>query len=377
VLGLGDKTFDLGAGGAGVGGATSTGSSGGAKGPASTSVGTTASTSGSSSGGGGTSSSASMAAATSSSGGCNGTIAGQVVTNIEGAPSDVVSVALDAQALYWTTGVTPAEPAQILRANKSTLNSVAAFGMSTDVLARSLVLDAANAYWITTPSPAGTGDTLWQIPKAVMSAGTRLYTSSQGNFGGIATGNGLVYFTSTTEGPTWPVPGIYTVGINGNAPVALFAAFAAGTTPGDLVLDGGRLYVIVQSAPPFSEILAVDLLTKMPMALAQGETNPHALAFDATYVYWATPTGIRRISKAGGQPQAFGPMSTSCGGISIDASFLYCTDATSGSVFQMALANNIAVSVPVLTKGALRGIAADCSDVYFASGVLVDSVPKL
>jgi hypothetical protein len=283
---------------------------------------------------------------------------------------------VDAQALYWTTGVTTAEPAQILRANKSSLKTVVAFGLTADVLARSLVVDAVNAYWITTAAPPGVGDTIWQIPKAIMSAGTTLYTS-HGSFGGIATGNGLVYFTSTDESPTWPVPGIYTVGIGGSPSVAEFVAFPAGMTPGELVLDGSSLYVVVQNAPPLSEILTVDLKTKTSMALVQGQTNPHALAFDATYIYWATPTGIRRIPKGGGQPETFGPTTLSCAGTGIDSSFLYCTDEPSGHVFQIALAGNAVVGAGVPTVGALRGIAADCSNVYFASGVLVDSIPRL
>jgi hypothetical protein len=289
-----------------------------------------------------------------------------------------VSVAVNGQAIYWTTGATAMEPSLVARADKANPAAISTFGMATNVLSRALVLDNVNAYWITTAAPPATGDTLWKIPAVFGTSGTPLYTSATGTFGGAAPGQGVVYFTSTSEGAPFNGPGIFSVALAGGA-MQQVLPLSQGQTPREIVADATVLYFVVVTATSVANIYKLDLVAKVPTLLAPNEMNVSGLATDGTYVYWSTPGALRKVPTTGGTPTSFGaPNMGACAGMSVDATYLYCTDNATGQVLQFLLADTTQMfaSTP-FGVGGLRGVAADCSSVYVASGVQVERLARL
>jgi hypothetical protein len=60
--------------------------------------------------------------------------------------------------------------------------------------------------------------------------------------------------------------------------------------PTDLVLSGGILYWVVDSAPPLGAVWAVSTSGGAPAALVSGLVGPAHLAVDSFNVYWTSPT---------------------------------------------------------------------------------------
>ena len=289
-----------------------------------------------------------------------------------------MSVAVDGQALYWTTGSTATEPSLVARADKPSLSAISTFGLPQNVLSRALVLDNVNAYWITTAASPGTGDTLWRIPKVFGTSGTAMHTSSTGTFGGVAPGQGVVYFTSTSEAAPFTGPGIFSIALSGGA-MQQVIALSAGQTPREIVADASALYFVVVTSTSTANIVKLDMTSKVPATLAPNEVNVSGLATDGTYVYWSTPGALRKIPTAGGTPTSFGAANMgACAGMSVDTSYLYCTDNATGQVFQLLLADTTQMFASAsFGTGGLRGVAADCNAVYLASGVQVERLARL
>jgi hypothetical protein len=354
LLGADKSWHEVGTGG--TGGQTGTGGAGTSSG---------ASMAGSTSTGG---SSTSASTGTGASGGasCAGaTIAGQGLKVFNPGSAGVVSVAVDAQSVFWTLGATPTEPALVGRHDKVGTQA-SSFAPPSQSLARALVADDTNLYWITTPTANGTGDAIWKITKTFGSAGTMLVSSNGGGYGGLAADQGLVYFTSITP------PALFYVAIAGGTPVQL-VSFSSSDTPAEVVSDGAALYVVVGTSFSLSDIYRFDLIAKNLATFVMGESGVHGLLFDAQYVYWSAIAGLRRASKTGGMPQTIA--STPCDGMSLDATYLYCTDSAGGAVHQILLSDPTKVFTATAV-GTLRGIAADCSDVYFGSDMSLDRIPK-
>lgn len=315
-------------------------------------------------------SSGSMSSSTSSSGACgSGSIAGQVLKDYHAGPAAVGSVAVDATAVYYTQPTS--QPSIVARADKANPTAGSTFGLQTDNNARGLLLDATYAYWITTAAPPDTGDTLWRIPKVFGTSGTRLYTSKTGIFGGVALGNGLVYFTSSNESST---PGIFAVSGPGSLLQAVFP-FPAGQVPGEIVLDGSSIYATVAIMPGVFNIVAIDPAAKTSTNLANGELKVSGLAVAGSYVYWSSSSGVRRVAKTGGAaPQVLTSSATPCGGLALVPGYLYCTDNGSGSVVQLDLTT--ATPSLVTAGNAMTGVAVDCDAIYLGDGPQIERIPR-
>jgi hypothetical protein len=227
-------------------------------------------------------------------------------------------------------------------------------------MARALALDATNAYWITTETG---GNTIWQIPKDFSAPGKAIAITT-GTYGGVTSTGGTVYYTENNGGN----PGFYYVGGDGGTSYQL-GGFSVGDTATDIAADSGALYLTLQLAMAngLAIIFRYDLGTKSMMVLANGEPSPQGLALDATYLYWSTSSGIHRVVKTGGTVQTVGPSTIPvCGGLSVDPAYVYCTNNATSQVMQISLASNNVYMA--MLAAPIRGIAADCSDVYVGAG---------
>jgi hypothetical protein len=285
----------------------------------------------------------------------------------------VSSVAVDASNLYWTTGAIAGEVAAVHMAPKAAPSQMFGFSdpMATHTMARSLVVDAKNAYWITSESG---GNTAWGISKDMMSAGYKLAIST-GTYGGLAPANGNVYYTENT-----PTGSSLSYVAAGGGTSYTIGGWSAGDTLGAIVGDATALYLTMQPPNSNGSTIIYQWAFGQPSPLTQvasGQMNVQALALDPKYVYWSTSAGIIRLVRGGTTPEAMGPASLSvCSGLAVDPSYLYCTNAGMGQVLQIPLGTtNVAFTVmPSATP--LRGVAVDCSDVYFAAGTFLLGVAR-
>jgi hypothetical protein len=349
----GEDTRDGGAGGTASSGSLSTGT--GAGGSTTSSNGTGASST-----------------STTTSGGCtNGMLDPTSLQNVE-TPMPavgVVSVAVDAANLYWTTGAVAGEVAAVHMAPKATPTLVHSFSdpAATHTMGRGLAIDATNAYWITTETG---GNTAWGISKDMISAGYKLAVTT-GTYGGVAPVNGNVYYTESN--PT--VTGLSYVASTGGTSYQL-VAFSPGIM-GPIVGDATALYLLYTTSG-LTTLFQYTFGMGSPLTqVVAGQMNVQALALDAKYVYWSASAGIFRLPRAGGTPEAMGPASlSSCSGLAVDPAYAYCTNVGLGQVLQIPLGTtNVSYSVtPAVTP--LRGVAVDCNDVYFAAGTDLQRVAR-
>jgi hypothetical protein len=316
-------------------------------------------------------------AASSSSGACNGSIAGQTPTVFTDPMVDVVSVAADNQFVFWTESVASTVAAKVRRTDKNASTTVDQT-LAGESMARGLVLDVMNAYWITTTMSAP-GETIWKIVKSFSAGAVQLASTTNGSYGGIAVQNGVVYFIYTPAiVPDAGMPaGIYSVPTVGGTPKQVVPL--AGLAPTAIAADGSAVYVALQAT---MEIIKWDLMGNMLMTLVGAQAGVQGLALDATHLYWSSATTIARIPKAGGAVEPVGIANNApCAGMLIDDPYFFCTSNNTGGVLEIGLSSWSTTTIkavgmlPGVTP--LRGVGADCNAVYFADGTKIGKIPRL
>jgi hypothetical protein len=140
-----------------------------------------------------------------------------------------------------------------------------------------LALDATNVYW------AGVG-ALKQLPKT----GGAPVTLAVGEPSGVAVDATTVYFTDFQAGTVAAVP------IGGGAAVTLVSGLRY---PSAVAVDATNVY-FVNSSPTDVSLMKVPIGGGAAVVMAVGLTGaPSYVGIDASYVYWSSHDGIRKVAK--------------------------------------------------------------------------------
>ena len=296
------------------------------------------------------------------------TDAGSTVTVLASSQSSPVGIHVDATDVYWTNAVTPG--GSVMRCAK------AGCAQPTTVAANQpgafdVTGDATNVYWT---NFTGSND---QVGRALKPSGpvVALATGLSSAYG-IATGNGLVYWTHNLQ-PAGSVLQCLTGGCN-NFPTIL-ASSQNGA--GGIAVDASHAYWTNIFG---GQVMACSLPgCTAPVALASGQGYPELVALDATNVYWTNYTGntVVSCSKTGcANPTVIASNQSGALGIAVDGVNVYwTTTGNGGTVMKCAKSGCVTPTTLASIQGTPYRVAVDATSVYWTvkgAGTVLKLTPK-
>lgn len=113
--------------------------------------------------------------------------------------------------------------------------------------------------------------------------------------------------------------------------------FSAGTIAVSVEVRDGYAYWAETTSTAFGSVYRVALNGGSRETLATGQQYAHALAVDATHLYWADRETIYRLALAGGTAQPFISGQTTVNGLALDATHLYWGNSDQGLIRRVPL----------------------------------------
>jgi hypothetical protein len=148
------------------------------------------------------------------------------------------------------------------------------------------------------------------------------------------------------------------------------------TNPEAIAIDASSVYWTVlcdaQLNPNTGEIRKVPLGGGAPVPLATGENYPTTIAVDSTSVYWGSTAAdlgyVNKVGRMGGPVAPVIPPTTNSGmsGLASDGTNLYLADWSASTVGRVPVGGGTMATIAD-KQGGLWGIATDATYIYWAT----------
>jgi hypothetical protein len=239
-------------------------------------------------------------------------------------------IALDTANVYWANAGIDGygTDGSLMQCEVDGCNLAPTVVLAGGIGPTSIAVDAGYAYW-TIPAN-GTGS-VWSCPLAGCTQ-TLVGNTAGLPLGVVASASTLFWttYSGANGGGLWSCsPGACT-------PAALVSS--ASSPPGGFAVDAASAYVMF--AAPESSLVACGLggCDDMPATIASGLGTPGPVASDGVDVYFATGSSVMTcpVSGCNGAPTTIAALSgsSSPGGMALDATYVYWTDANLGMVLR-------------------------------------------
>jgi hypothetical protein len=268
--------------------------------------------------------------------------------------SIVTSIAVDGDAVYWSTVGADSVGAVMRRGKRDGVVHVLADGQAAPY---QVVLSGESVLWLNSKSGSSA---IMKVDRAGGTPTTLAPLKMSGS--SFVVRDGFVYFIDTTDVFPPPMLPLRSVPVSGGAS-ALVTSIPTGAL--SLAFDGSDFFYLVDS------VMALPKTGGDPKRVGDPCFYPNQLALDGPRVFWACQDGtVRSVAKAGGASTTLFARATTAGnigGLAIDASSVYFTSATDGTVNRVPKSGGATV---VLAAGepVPDFLTVDESFVYYTVG---------
>ena len=259
---------------------------------------------------------------------------------------EVTSLAVDADAVYWTMVATDSTGAVARWSKRDGSFQILAGGRPSPM---GIALDGDAAYWVDTKLGSGA------VVKVSRTGGTpTVLATSDAPDSALVVRDALVYFVDgRSDGELRSVP---TTG-GASSPIAQLTGAVA------LTSDATDFFFL------FDGVMKLATTGGAPVRISEPCFYPNQLAVDASRAFWACQDGtVRTIQKSGGASTKLFSRNVgggNIGGLAIDDANVYFTSQSDGAVDRVAKEGG-AVATLVADVAVPGAIAVDDAFVYYA-----------